>query len=89
MTKIPDMTDPLGRVWRQPKRENILLDDTHALMRKRDFDQLSEYSHTIPTGKYVGKMWKAKQGEKWYLVWYDFDPDPQYLAIPTREILLV
>ena len=51
------MTDPMGRHWRQPPRERILIDDTHALMDLATFEQLSEYSCTIPTGVYPGKMW--------------------------------
>lgn len=89
MTQIPDMTHPLGRVWDQPKRENILLDETHAVMSEKDFAELCEYSRTIPSGKYVGKMWKAKIDGKWFLVWYDYDPNPDYLTIPSREILLI
>ncbi|NNS07311.1 hypothetical protein [Erwinia sp. JH02] len=56
---IPEITHELGRYWQQPRRENILVDDTHAVMNRRDFDSLADYSRSIPSGVYPGKMWKA------------------------------
>ena len=86
---IPPMTHPLSRYWEQPSRENILIDATHAVMSEEDFSQLHDYSWSIPTGTYLGKMWKAKGDDgKWYLRWYDIDPNPEMLSIPTREILI-
>lgn len=68
---IPAMTDPLGRYWKQPTRDQITLDETHALMPRSAFDQLVEYSRTIPTGTYPGKMWKANPcSGVWVLRWY-------------------
>jgi hypothetical protein len=86
---IPPMTDPLSVYWEQPDRESILVDESIAVMSKETFAMLKNYSSSIPTGTYVGKMWKAKSRDgKWYLRWYDKDEDPQYLSIPTREIIL-
>lgn len=62
MTVIPPMTDPHGRHWNQPKREAILVDDHHALMTHATFEELLEYSGTIPTGCYEGKMWRRHDG---------------------------
>ena len=59
MIAIPQMTDPLGRHWKQPNRDSILIDETHAVMGQRTFDELMTYSSTIPSGVYPGKMWKA------------------------------
>lgn len=71
LTVIPAMTDPLGRYWTQPGRNEIAVDDTHAVMSRRSFDLLSEYSRSKPTGVYPGKMWKAvtREGTP-YLCWY-------------------
>lgn len=59
---IPPMTHPLSKHWNQPDRSLIILDDKYALMSKEVFDKLHEYSTSIPTGVYEGKMWKA---QKW------------------------
>lgn len=56
---IPPITDPLGKHWQQPHRRFIELDDTHALMSEQTFKGLKEYSTSIPTGRYEGKMWKG------------------------------
>jgi hypothetical protein len=77
---IPPITDPLGRGWRQPNPDSILVDDTHALMNKQSFWALANYSTTLPTGVYPGKMWRAhvpidsRSGwegpRKWVLRWF-------------------
>lgn len=68
---IPAMTHELGCYWSQPERENILVDDTHAVMSRRDFDSLADYSRSIPSGVYPGKMWKSimPDGSK-FLCWF-------------------
>lgn len=68
---IPPITDPLGRHWRQPSRSNVAVDDTHAVMTQRSFNLLPEYSSSMPTGVYPGKMWKliTREGVP-YLCWY-------------------
>lgn len=92
---IPDMTDPMGRHWRQPPRERIEVDATHALMTEATFKSLAEYSGTIPTGVYPGKMWRRHDGifdrnakrHPWYLCWYGEEKDGK-CEIVFREVLL-
>lgn len=86
---IPPITDPLGAHWKQPHRRYIELDETHALMSEQTFKGLMEYSSTFPSGKYYGKMWKARRGDKWFLAWYCPDKDPVYIGIEWREILIL
>ena len=57
--QIPVITHPLGSAWDQPKLDNILIDDTHALMEKSDFVQLRNYEYSFPTAVYEGKMWRS------------------------------
>lgn len=90
MSEIPFMTHPYGRHWDQPKRENILVDDKHALMSEDAFKLLNEYSLSIPTGAYEGKMWKRKgDSGKWLLCWYDVGLTPETVSVKTREIIIV
>lgn len=72
---IPDMTDPMGRHWCQPKKENLLVTDKFAVMDEDDFKKLPEYSTTYPSGVYPGKMWKAHVQGVWYLRWYSRCPE--------------
>lgn len=80
---IPPMLDPLGRYWLQPKREEIEVDATHAVMSRSAFAKLSDYSRSQPSGVYSGKMWKrlaersqhlpcgeAVEAGAWLLCWY-------------------
>lgn len=94
---IPPITDRLGMYWDQPDVANILLDDTHALMSKADFDKLSEYSTSDPTGVYVGKAWKSVRivehegkyfRDGWWLKWYGYSNDPTRCSYNQRIILL-
>lgn len=86
---LPAMTDPLGRHWQQPKRENVLIDDRHACCTRADFDLLPEYSATIPTGAYVGKMWKRRQPDRWLLCWYAPADKPDHVVVHWRELIVV
>ena len=86
---IPEITNPLGRYWTQPDRKNILIDENVAIMDKISFDTLYEYSTSEPSGLYVGKMWKSKYNDYWCLRWVEPDPDPGYLKILTRKIVLL
>lgn len=96
---IPPITDPMGRHWEQPDRRSIEIDEKYALMSRREFDSLAEYSATFPTGVYVGKMWKRHDGvhdpncspkdRRWLLVWYgESRKGPGYCSNNWREILL-
>lgn len=55
---IPKITDKRGMSWKQPHRRYIEIDEEYALMTKQTFEGLREYSVTIPSGEYEGKMWK-------------------------------
>lgn len=87
---IPVITDPLGKYWDQPDPKDILIDYGYAVMRISTFYKLQEYSTSIPSGKYPGKMWSAFINNKWYLKWYMDDPkNKDFLLIPCREILVM
>lgn len=100
---IPPMTHPLGKHWPQPDRERILVDHKNAIMDKRTFDQLSEYTTTVPSGVYDGKMWRAQQHDgldrdgrirlrpdkPWLLRWYGPCSNPGQCAVNAREIIIV
>lgn len=93
---IPAMTDPMGRHLNQPPRESIEIDDTHALMTAATFKQLPEYSATIPTGVYPGKMWrrhdgafdhKSKRLPVWLLCWFGEVQDGK-CVVHVRDVLV-
>jgi hypothetical protein len=86
---IPPITDPMGKYWRQPDTSRILIDDTHALMEKSTFEALSEYSTTIPTGVYPGKMWRCHYLGTWFLRWFGEHEDPSLCSNHHREIIVV
>lgn len=100
MNQIPLMTDPLGRYWKQPSPESILIDDCHAIMDQAAFDALGEYSSSMPSGVYDGKMWKRSDGvydvdflagggiPEWLLMWYGPSEVPDKCSINSRKILL-
>lgn len=81
---IPPITNRLGSHWNQPSTDNILVDDTHALMSEEDEAKLNVYDGTFPTGVYIGKMFK--RGEK--LVWFSAYSDKE-VANNYRKIIVV
>lgn len=86
---IPEMTDAMGKYWHQPDRKNILIDDTHAAMSERDFESLADYSRSVPSGVYPGKMWKLimQDGRK-LLCWFSGEREGR-CNIFRREILII
>lgn len=85
---IPKMTHPLSSAWDQPNPEDVLIDKTHALMSENDFNDLLDYSHSQPSGVYVGKMWKSKVRDNWILCWFGPHTDPNMCSGNNREILI-
>ena len=75
---IPEMTDPLGKYWDAPSRDEIYVTLSHAWMSQKAFERLHTYQHSMPTGVYVGKMWKLQRKGRWYLAWFGKDPDPHF-----------
>lgn len=92
---IPQMTNPLGRHWRQPADiRQAPMDDTHVLLTPRRIAGLPEYSSSYPSGTYDGKCWKryGEDGEGqafWYLCWYQPHPTPGKIGVGFRIVLEV
>ena len=84
---VPPITHPMGRHWNQPDHHQMAFDETHVLMTDRDFDDLGEYSTSIPSGVYEGKMWKCLQRGVWYLRWFGVSDDPDKVSNHHRVIL--
>jgi uncharacterized protein (DUF3820 family) len=90
MNAIPEMTEPLGRYWRQPADiREAPMDDLHVLLTAQQFDGLPEYSSTYPSGTYDGKCWKRQGDVEWYLCWYRPHSQPGKIGIGFRTILEV
>ena len=91
---IPPITDPLGQYWDQPPLIDVAVYNDIAIIEKHTLDQLAEYSTTIPTGAYEGKMWKRrvcefKNGSKWLLCWYGPSNNPKKVSINTRPLRIL
>lgn len=81
---IPAMTDELGRYWRQPADiRDAPIDGSHVLLTRRQFDGLSDYTASLPSGVYPGKCWRRRTAVGWVLVW--FGVDPKNKAVCTIE----
>lgn len=85
---IPPITDPLGKHWDQPSPSLIEIDGTHALMTEDTLKQLADYSASVPSGVYEGKMWRCKGGNGWYLRWYGTSDRLDRCSCNQREIIL-
>lgn len=98
---IPRMTHELSSAWDQPDRSKIQIDDQYALMSRRTFDALKEYSASNPSGVYEGKMWKRNDGAhdygfiasggkpEWLFVWFGKSDKPDCCSINYRTLLVV
>jgi hypothetical protein len=84
---IPEMADPLGKHWHQPDRSLIKIDESFARMDINTFNKLPEYSRTLPSGVYEGKMWKAIGENSSLLRWY-YNDEPGMCSIGARIIIV-
>lgn len=84
------MTNPLGRFWEQPNLNEILIEDDNAIMTGITFSKLKNYSHSIPSGVYEGKMWRGvdRSGID-YLAWYGSSDNPDKCSINHKVIILI
>jgi hypothetical protein len=66
--RIPKMTDPLGRHWKQPRglHSRVELYFSHAYISEKDWNALPRYESSTPSGVYPGKVWRRGK----YLCWY-------------------
>ncbi|MCK4794040.1 MAG: hypothetical protein KAV87_60495 [Desulfobacteraceae bacterium] len=88
---IPPITNSLGTHWDQPSAEDIKITDSKAIMTDRTLSRLANYSMSVPTGAYEGKMWRRNcGGSNWVLCWFVVDPkDSKYLLTCQRPIEIV
>lgn len=87
--EIPIITDPRGKHWDQPNKDQIVIDDNHAAMTEATLLKLKNYSASIPSGVYDGKMWRAESKGVNYLRWYGPSSDPNKCKFYTRIILII
>lgn len=99
---IPEITDPLGKHWDQPHDiREAPMDGDLVLLTPRQFEALSEYSASMPSGVYPGKCWKREEYERdeeghiirtgrWWLGWYgDSSKGPGWCSNNWRKIEVV
>lgn len=98
--EIPPIADLIGKHWKQPPVDQILIDDEIALMTESTMKQLAEYNCSTPSGVYPGKMWrvdnaayhpdKVKAGiHRHWLRWFGNSEKPGYVSNHARKIILV
>ena len=85
----PIMVDPMGQHWTQPARHEVLIDDNHAVMSKRSLSTLMNYSASVTSGVYDGKMWKTLHNGAWYLRWFSPSENTGHCKINARLILVL
>lgn len=87
---IPPMTHPFGKVWEAPDRSEVTIDGAFAKMTKAAFDKLLDYSRSVPSGVYEGKMWKTSDDKiTWHLHWWSAAKEPDMCSGNTREIKII
>jgi hypothetical protein len=71
----------------------MLVDEAYALMTQKEFDELPEYSCSLPTATTVGKRWKhgspyVGERTRWTMGEYVEHADPTMVGILWREVLI-
>lgn len=86
----------MGQHWDQPHPGEITIENGVAFMTAATFKKLKNYSCSLPSGTYQGKMWrKAVVYEeqhitaRWKLCWYVDIDMPGQIGIQYREISIL
>ena len=65
-----------------------------VILSQQEFDRLPNYSHSLPSGTYLGKVWRREGQDGWYMGEYVPDPKakigqdgkPETVGINWRKI---
>jgi hypothetical protein len=87
--ELPQMVHPLSKYWSQPSRHQVAVYDDIAIMDRSTLARMADYSLSIPTGAYEGKMWRQSNGGSWRFCWYGPSDDPDKVSIHSRPIRLI
>jgi len=58
-------------------------------MTEFELNALADYSHSMPSGVYEGKMWKRFDAGIWLLMWFGNSDIPDNCSVNWREIIVV
>ena len=86
---IPMRTDPLRDHWDQPSHSDLFFTEEEVIVSRWAFNVLKEYSSTIPSGAYPGKMWKCHYDGQWELCWFGIHLTDDKLVTINRMPLIV
>jgi hypothetical protein len=76
--------------WRERRAGlDMLVTDDVAVMSRFEFEGLAEYSSTLPSGTYLGKVWRSRGLRDWFLGEFFDDGTPGMVAIRWRRIVVV
>jgi len=91
MSNIPVMDDPMGKYWKQSEgMTRVPFDHNHAILTRKQFSELRDYSRSRPSGVYPGKCWKSQTASgDWLLCWYGPDNGDGMLENFVRNILIL
>jgi hypothetical protein len=89
---IPELKSPYSTPPKQPADIRLApMDDTHVVLTRRQIAGLLEYSTTLPSGVYPGKVWKAIDASGTILLrWYGVCPEaPDTHCTNNQRIVLI
>lgn len=82
--------------WELTHREPAAKGPEIAYLTETEFDELPEYSLSLPTGTFIGKKWRCDHSVRhlgadhdWWMGEYVEDPDPKMVGIKWRKIAIV
>lgn len=94
---VPPITHPMGKHWDQPDPALMQFYADRVVMKEGVFLGLADYSCSIPSGVYDGKMWRRCQGahtplpkeqRRWFLCWFGPSDDPDKCSIHSLPLVI-
>lgn len=81
------LTDEEVETEKKEETDKLYRSQKSVTLTRKEFDDLLEYSSSIPTGTTIGKKWKRSQSDGWWMGEYLESKDEKFVDILWRKII--
>jgi hypothetical protein len=94
---VPPITHPMGKHWDQPDPHAFEWHEDRVVMTREQFKALHDYSCSLPSGVYDGKMWRLTSHHgtsvpmnerRCFLRWFAPSDDPNQCSIHSLPLVI-
>jgi len=77
----PDTCPQTPESWPQPDWNEVAYDNDHAVIGRAAFEVLQDCTGFRPKPMWVGKMWRCRYRDKWWLAYVNVKLEIEWMEI--------